>query len=368
MIKLHGRCNLACDYCYVYEMADQRWRARPRSMAPDVIDRTVARIAEHVSVHSLEKVDIVIHGGEPLLAGPAAVRRLVTSARTQVDASVRVSLQTNGVLLDRTFLELLGELDVRVSVSVDGGQVAHDRHRVTADGRGSYQSVAAALRQLGGPEFRSLYAGLLCVVDLANDPVETYAALLAFDPPAIDLLLPHGNWSAPPPGRVPDAPATPYADWLIAVFDHWVARPRRETRIRLFEEIIHVLLGGRSHVEGVGLAPTQVVVVETDGTIEQSDILASAFDGAADTGLHVARDSFDAVLDLPDMVAQQAGLAALGPVCQGCDLREVCGGGLRAHRFDPANGFANPSVYCLDLDRLIRHIRATVAARLAVAR
>lgn len=29
VLKLHSRCNLACDYCYVYQMADQTWRSRP---------------------------------------------------------------------------------------------------------------------------------------------------------------------------------------------------------------------------------------------------------------------------------------------------------------------------------------------------
>ena len=30
----------------------------------------------------------------------------------------------------------------------------------------------------------------------------------------MDLLLPHANWSSPPPG-------SGYADWLIAVFERW---------------------------------------------------------------------------------------------------------------------------------------------------
>jgi uncharacterized protein len=29
ILKLHGWCNLSCNYCYVYEMADQSWRTRP---------------------------------------------------------------------------------------------------------------------------------------------------------------------------------------------------------------------------------------------------------------------------------------------------------------------------------------------------
>src|ERR1043166_2879062 len=28
VLKVHSRCNLTCDYCYIYEMADQSWRAQ----------------------------------------------------------------------------------------------------------------------------------------------------------------------------------------------------------------------------------------------------------------------------------------------------------------------------------------------------
>ena len=30
IVKVHSRCDLSCDYCYMYEMADQSWRSRPR--------------------------------------------------------------------------------------------------------------------------------------------------------------------------------------------------------------------------------------------------------------------------------------------------------------------------------------------------
>ena len=31
VLKVHSRCDLACDHCYVYEHADQSWRARPKA-------------------------------------------------------------------------------------------------------------------------------------------------------------------------------------------------------------------------------------------------------------------------------------------------------------------------------------------------
>jgi uncharacterized protein len=55
--------------------------------------------------------------------------------------------------------------------------------------------------------------------------------------------------------------------------------------------------------------------------------------------------------------------------CRACHIRRVCGGGLYAHRYQAGSGFANPSVYCPDLIRLIDHIhdtmRADISARLA---
>ncbi len=121
--------------------------------------------------------------------------------------------------------------------------------------------MSASLRRLR--QFPQLFSGLLCAIDLRNDPVATYEALVAFDPPRIDFLLPRG--------QVPDAAQTPYADWLIAVFDHWY--PAARIRIRLFEETTQLLLGGTADSEIVGLSPARMVVINIDGTIEQVDTL-----------------------------------------------------------------------------------------------
>ncbi|MEV0997200.1 FxsB family cyclophane-forming radical SAM/SPASM peptide maturase [Nonomuraea sp. NPDC050202] len=365
VLKIHSRCDLACTYCYMYEMADQSWRARPLRMASEVVRAVAARIAEHVRDHDLPSVELVLHGGEPLLVRPEEIDRLVTTVRDAVGAPVAVTVQTNAVRLDRTYLRLFDRLDIGVGVSLDGDRRAHDRSRRTADGRGSHDKVAAGLRLLTEQPFERLFRGLLCTVDLRNDPLETYQALLAFGPPTIDFLLPHGTWSQPPPGLGDDGSGgdgggTPYADWLIAVFDHWYAAPARPTNVRLFDEIIFLLVGGRSASEQVGLSPTAMVVVETDGEIEQSDILKSAYAGAPGTGFHVLRNSFDEVLTLPSIAARQIGWAGLCATCRACPVARVCGGGHYAHRYRPGSGFLNPSVYCADLLRLITHVADTI--------
>lgn len=366
IVKIHSRCDLSCDYCYMYEMADQSWRDRPRQMSPEIAKHTAARIGEHARTHRLRNVALVLHGGEPLLAGRDLISFLVTETRDAAGARVTVdaSVQTNAVGLDDAYLDLFDELGIRVGVSLDGTAEAHDRHRRFASGRGSHAAVSAGLQRLGGARYRHLFSGLLCTIDLRNDPVTTYEALAAFEPPRVDFLLPHGTWEAPPPGRVPDAPETPYADWLITVFDHWYPAPR--TRVRLFEEIMHLILGGASSSEAVGLSPSTLVVIETDGAIEQGDALKVAYPGAPRTGLHVSGDQLDAALRLPGVVARQLGERGLSADCRECPIRRVCGGGLYAHRYRSGTGFANPSVYCPDLLRLIDHIRKVMQADIDV--
>jgi uncharacterized protein len=364
ILKLHSRCNLACSYCYVYELADQTWRTRPRTMSSAIVSVVARRIAEHARAHDLDAVRIIFHGGEPLLTGPEPLIEALRKIRSEVDARVRVDswVQTNGTLLGEETLDVLEAHGIRVGISLDGQADGHDRNRQYANGRGSHDQVSTALHRL--MKRPSIYSGLLSVVDLLADPVATYEALLRFAPPAIDFLLPHANWSAPPPGRTGSTPA-PYSEWLMAAFDRWYDAPIRETRVRLFEEIVHLLLGGASASESVGLTPTTLVVIESDGSIEQSDALKSAYHAAAATGLHVVQDSFDAALKLPQVAATQLGWRALAEECLACPVHHVCGAGLYAHRYKVGAGFQNRSVYCPDLYALITHIRTRVRADLA---
>jgi uncharacterized protein len=357
ILKVASRCNLACDYCYVYRAADQSWRSRPRFMSPATVAAVSRRIGEHMRAHDLPEVQVGLHGGEPLLAGQRALENLITALRSEVPRGARMSMAvlTNGVLLDEMLLRLFGRHQVRVAISLDGTQAANDRHRRRADGGTSYPDVTRALRLLGSPVYDTLFAGLLCTIDVANDPVATYQTLREFTPPVIDFLLPHGNWSHPPPHLAP-ASGTPYADWLLPIFDHWYADPAADTSIRLFDEVIHLLLGGDASVESIGGGGNSFTVVETDGSIEGPDSLKSAYHGAASTGLSVFGDSFDQALHHPAIAAQQLGPAALCETCQSCPVLRVCGGGHYAHRYRDGSGFRNPSVYSADLRRLIGHI------------
>ncbi|WP_405773573.1 FxsB family cyclophane-forming radical SAM/SPASM peptide maturase [Streptomyces sp. NBC_01538] len=373
-LKVHSRCNLTCTYCYIYHGVDGSWRDHPPRVSASVMGQTAHRIAEHARTHELSEVRIALHGGEPLLSGPGVLVDYIRTIRTVLpaDCALRATVQTNGTLLTEKALAALAKQGIRVGLSLDGGTSAFNRRRVDHAGRSSWRRAVRAARLLArNPQS---YAGLLCTVDVTADPGEVYRSLAALRPPVLDLLLPHGNWSNPPPGlpvRAPEAArtgdrgSTPYGDWLAAVFDVWWGSKEGEgelPRIRIFSEIIALLLGLPSALEAVGLSPTAAIVVETDGEIEQLDSLKQTYEGAVVTGLNVFRNTFDESLDHPGVAARQIGVAALGATCRSCPVMAVCGGGNYAHRYREGSGFRHPSVYCGDLERLIRHVAAALGS------
>ncbi|MFH8383598.1 FxsB family cyclophane-forming radical SAM/SPASM peptide maturase [Kitasatospora sp. NPDC018058] len=356
VVKMHSRCDLACDHCYVYEHADSSWRSRPKVIGDEILAKAAERIGEHAAAHRLSAVRVVLHGGEPLLAGPDRLRRAAEALRAVLPPGCALDLRihTNGVLLSRAFLSLFAELDVKVGVSLDGDRASNDRHRRFADGRSSHPQVLRAVALLNEPGYRHLFAGLLCTIDIENDPVAVYRALAELRPPAVDFLLPHATWDEPPK-RVPGGGDTPYADWLLTVHRLWEA-DRRPFAVRTFESVHRTRRGLSSLTESLGLEPSDLAVLETDGTFEQADSLKTAYDGAPATGMNVFEHSLDDLALHPGIAARQSGLAGLSADCRACPVVRSCGGGLYAHRYRADTGFDNPSVYCGDLMTLINGI------------
>ncbi|GAA3147121.1 hypothetical protein GCM10010521_37910 [Streptomyces rameus] len=358
ILKVANRCNIDCDYCFVFNSKDQAARRLPARMDLAVVRAAARQIGEHASAHRLRAIHLVLHGGEPLLVGVGHMADLLQAVRDSVPAGTRVlfELQTNGTLLSGAWLDLFEQYEVAVGVSLDGPPRANDRHRLTHTGRSSAASAVRGIELLRSRPH--LFAGLLAVVDLANDPVEVHDYLAAFEPPVIDFGLPHATHDDPPHRSDPSVPE--YGLWMSRVYDAWLARPEYGHSVRMLEDIVALTSGVRGSVETLGLAPPTSVVIESDGSIEAVDTLRSVEEGATWLGLDVLRHSFDEALSHPKLLHRQHGKEALAEQCRACPLVGVCGGGYLPHRFSEAQGYRNPSVYCADLEYLIRHVQGSL--------
>jgi len=336
-------------------------------MNPRVTRKVAERIQEHVEKHNLPEVAIVFHGGEPLLVGEQRLRFYLETLRTIISCRVEFGIQTNATLLTPQIAELLFEFRVKIGISLDGDQNANDLNRRFRNGTSSYSKVIQAVQLLQSrPEFSELFGGFLVVVDLRNDPVQVCRALERIGAKSIDLLLPDAHHDAPP--FRPNNPNSKiaYGRWLVEFFEALQASEGR-MEVRYLEEIIGLLLGGRSSVEAIGAQSVDIIVVETDGAIEPVDSLKAVGRQATALGLNVEVNSFDDAYKYPAVYSRMMGYKVLSETCRSCPDLEVCGGGYVPHRFGRGNGFLNPSVYCDDLKYIFAYLRSRLRPILAQA-
>jgi uncharacterized protein len=365
LLKVASRCNLDCDYCYVYHRADQSWRQQPRRMSLATAAQIGRRINEHARSHDLSTVDVVLHGGEPLLLGLPYLGRLMAEVATHApDVALTWGGQTNGTLFDAEALAFCRRHRLRLGLSVDGPAEVNNRHRLDHAGRSSYDAVSNALNLLSSEEGREVWGGLLAVIDVRSDPVAVYQHLSSYRPGSIDFLLPLGHHDQRPPGKE-SLTSTPYADWLLEIFRVWYAEKPQPIMIRRFRDIIAQLFGIARSSEEWGLQAVDFTVIETNGEIQAVDTLKVTYPGACRLGLDIFRHSFDDALQAPLVRQRQESWSHLSDICRECDLVTVCGGGYFPHRYSVQRQFLNPSVYCADLMKLIREIAQTVRTDIA---
>lgn len=363
-LKVASRCNLACSYCYVYAKGDESWRRRPSIMS----DETFAATVRWVRRQTKAPVMLLFHGGEPTLAGPERFDGWCREAAAVLSAQgVSIAIQTNGVLIDDAWVDVLRRHMVSVGVSLDGPPDVHDAQRFDHRGVGSYERTIAALHRMtaGGVPW-----SLLSVIDFGSDPVTIHRHLVdEIGATSLDYLLPDETHETIRGIRERHGP-TPVADWLIPLFDEWWRRDLIRVRVRVLDSIIVALRRQRAWTGQFGNAPLGYLIVESDGTVEGLDVLKMIRPEMAATGLTVwSSDPIGVALPELHRKASLEGYP-LPMGCRGCREAETCAGGWLPHRYSDARSFDNPSAWCADLYRLFGHVRerlGTAAPRAGAA-
>jgi uncharacterized protein len=362
ILKVAQRCNLDCTYCYVYNRGDESWRGRPPVIGDAVVQQLAWRIAEHCDRHSMARFTVELHGGEPLLAGKRRLRSLLQTLRDGCgQVRPRVTLQTNGLLLDEAWLDLFAEHQVSFGISLDGPPELADRHRVRRKGRGgSTQQLLDVMARLrvGDARFDVLFGGCLCVVDPETDGAALVRWFVDQGIGAFDFLLPDGNRANLPQGwRGPE----PMQRFLLEAFEQWYTMGARAPRIRKFEMMLSGLMGSRSPLDSLGGDLRQLCVVESDGSIGVNDVARICGGEYAHDQLNI----FDHPLDRHAEGYRLAEVQQVCATCAACPWLASCGGGYLPHRFDGLS-FNNPSLYCDALAalsaRMMRALRADLPA------
>ncbi len=363
VVKVASRCNLNCTYCYMYNLGDNSYLKQPKFMTDATIEHLVKRIRENCLKNNTKKFLIVIHGGEPLLMGYNRFENFIVKTKIleQEGIEINYSLQTNALLLDKKWCDLFNKYKIPIGISIDGRKDVNDEYRVGHKGEGSYDRIIQGIKI--AQKYLKSQIGGLSVLNLNSNPIDTYLHAKEIGFVSTDYLLPDTNYDHS--NKVLDPSNTPYADWLIPVFDKWFKEDNtKRIDVRFFYFLVHAILGGSVSIDAFGEALNNVLVIETNGGIEAVDVLKVCGDNFTKAGANVLTHSFDDAIQTPLANLYYQSGKLLPKKCLACPIKELCGGGYLPHRYSSKNGFNNPSVYCNDLLKLITHIQNRVVDEL----
>jgi uncharacterized protein len=141
IVKPTHECNLACKYCYVEDQAEKG------RMDQQTLERMTQQL---VTLPGIESVNIIWHGGEPLLMGLEFYKEAISIQNAlKGQVNIQNSMQSNSTLINEKILDYFEKVGMRIGTSLDGPEEIHNLTRVYPDGRGSFKEVWEGIQLTG---------------------------------------------------------------------------------------------------------------------------------------------------------------------------------------------------------------------------
>lgn len=131
-------CNLRCGYCFAGTGDFGHDRGM---MSKEVAEKAIEFIIKNSGPRINSEIDFF--GGEPLM-NMDTVRHAVAYVRRrelETGKKFKLTLTTNGVLLNDEITQYLNDNNISLVLSLDGRRVVHDNMRPFSNGQGSYDMV-----------------------------------------------------------------------------------------------------------------------------------------------------------------------------------------------------------------------------------
>jgi len=178
VMNLTNQCNLSCAYCYEFgEDKVATPEGKPKFMDVETARASVDFLLEQAA--GRKSLHITFFGGETLMNFPLLqqVVAYATERGREQGRHIDFSLTTNATLLTPAIIEFLSENRIGVTVSMDGPPELHDKLRVFANGRGSYDIIEPRVRALIAQHRTRPITARVTLTNGASDVVRIYRHL-----------------------------------------------------------------------------------------------------------------------------------------------------------------------------------------------
>jgi uncharacterized protein len=351
VFKISERCNLKCDYCYFFFGGDESWKKHPPLVSRNVVQDLGAFAARAAQDHSLEVIELVFHGGEPLLMSKPRFSEMCETLRGYENGfRFSFALQTNGVLVDEGWIDIFERYRITVGVSLDGPPQVNDLHRLDLKGRSSYHATVAGLRvlQAAAAQKRMPPPGLLCVINPFSDGATTYRHFVyELGVTHMSFLTPDYSWDS----AVGEPVIRGVERFLLSALRAWLGDKNPKIRVRVFSELLAAMVDPRAMelVHRYRDDYRNIISVSSNGDLGPEDTLRTLDPRFASMGLNIAHNDLRDVFESEAWQEQSEALTVKPRQCAACDWWKICKAGRPVHRYSKANGFSNHSLYCSGL-------------------
>lgn len=325
-----GNCNMCCTYCFYGDVVDRRSVRSYGVMDTETLEHVVRKSL----MYAEGECTIAFQGGEPTLVGLDFYKKLIQIQKKHNINGVTVynAIQTNGLLLDESWVSFLSEHDFLVGLSIDGIKSVHDTLRFDGVGNGTYDRVIEAASHMD--RYHAKYNILTVVTaQIASRAKIVYQQYMKngwrymqFIPCLDPLKEARGQ-------RPYSLSPSLYAEFLKELFDQWYNDISRGefVLIRYFDNLVGMLKGYPPESCGMGGVCSIQYVIEADGGVYPCDFYVTDRYRIGDINI----DSFEKIDQNRKAIRFIEQSYVPDEQCKFCQWYGLCRGGCRRDRETP---------------------------------
>ena len=152
-------CNLACVYCFVQQKPHFMTLETAFKAIDFIVNNLKQRQILEIGFDKTKTANVSFFGGEPTLMWDKIIKPTVAYAEANYPGLVHFNITTNGTLLDDERIHYLGEHDIPILLSMDGGEKVQNLNRPCKNGGNSFplveKNIPSILKEFPNTTFRS---------------------------------------------------------------------------------------------------------------------------------------------------------------------------------------------------------------------
>jgi len=343
-------CNINCTYCYLPH------RTHKAVIALETVQTLFKKVFG--SGWLGRELTVIWHAGEPLVVPPSFYESRFAAIESLRPPAVHVthSIQTNGMLISPAWCALFKRWQVGVGVSVDGPRRYNDAHRLSRDGRSTFDKTIAGIRIL-----REHQVPFHVISVVTDESVDAPAEMLEFylNEQIEDVCF---NVEESEGAHVSGlfAGASPRERFRTFLQEFWQLA-RKSGRVRFIREIDAMLPRvfrlGSDELRNVQTEPFGMLNVDCHGNVSSfsPELLGLKSRAYGDFIIgNITRDSLEQMRNGAVMQALSRDIATGVAACRrSCEYYSVCGGGAPINKLAENGTFTSTATSFCTLTQMV---------------